>query len=65
MNFSIQKLYEEFFYKAEVILKKKGKIVVVARDLSIFKRCSEKFKITEERKVSIGKETLNIVIFEK
>ena len=61
----IEKLYKEFFYQVEFILKKKGRIVVIARDLSLFKKYVEKFEVKNEREVSIGKEVLKIAVLEK
>jgi 23S rRNA G2445 N2-methylase RlmL len=61
----IEKLYKEFFHQAEYILKKKGRIVAIAKNLDIFKKFAEKFNISEERTISLGKEELAVISLEK
>ena len=63
----IEKLYEEFFYQAEFILKKNGKIVMIARNTDLLKKTAEKhkFKVEKEREVYSGKQGFKIVIFSK
>ncbi|MFC1727865.1 THUMP domain-containing protein [Nanoarchaeota archaeon] len=60
----IEKLYKEFFNQAEFILKKKGKIVAIAKNLNLFKKFSENFNILEERTISLGKEELSAITLE-
>ncbi len=47
----IRKLYEELFYQLEFIMKKNGRMIFIAPDLSLLKEMC-KFKIVEERKVA-------------
>ncbi len=63
----IERLYKEFFYQADYILKKDGKIVVCCKDDSLLKGFAEKekFKILEEREIEHGKEVLKVVIFRR
>ncbi|MBL7055876.1 hypothetical protein ISS07_03120 [Candidatus Woesearchaeota archaeon] len=63
---NIENLYNEFFYNAEFILKKSGKIVMIANPV-LTKKYSEKykFKILEERKILSGKESYDVFVFEK
>jgi len=62
----IEKLYNEFFYQAEFVLKKKGLIVLISRRTDELKKAAEKyrFKLKEERDVYSGKEVLKVLVFE-
>jgi len=61
----VEKLYDQFFYQADFILKKKGNIVMIARDNGLLKKAAEKykFKVSSEREVWSGKEVLKVVAF--
>jgi len=63
----IQKVYEDFFYQAEFILKKQGKVIVITRNTSLLKQIAEqkKFKIEHERQVWSGKQEYSVIIFSK
>lgn len=63
----IEKLYDQFFYQAEFILKKTGKIVIISINTDLLKKSAEKyqFKVEKEREVWSGKQVLKIVIFSK
>ena len=62
----IEKIYNEFFYQAEFILNKKGKIVVIGNKDLIEKSLSKyKFKIEETRQVFSGKEKYDVFILKK
>lgn len=63
----IQKIYHEFFYQAEYILKDKGKIVIASTNTDLLKKeaDSSKFRIIEEREIKHGKAILKIIIFSK
>lgn len=63
----IQKLYDEFFYHADFILKKDGKIVIISKDTETLKKIAQKknFKVEHERSVWSGKQEYKIVIFSK
>jgi len=64
---SIEKIYNEFFYQVEYVLKKNGKVVVVSRDDSLLKDVASKnkFKVKSEREVYSGKQGLKVVAFER
>ena len=63
----IEKMYNEFFYQAEFILKKKGKVVTISRNTDLLKKSAEKykFKLEKEREVWSGKQVLNVLVFVK
>ena len=64
----IDKIYHQFFYQAEFILKKKGQICLVMKRNtdSIKKKATEfKFALKHERKVMQGAEELTILVFSK
>ncbi|MBU0627816.1 MAG: methyltransferase [Nanoarchaeota archaeon] len=60
----IEKLYDKFFYQAEYILKKKGKVVLISKSQDALKKAAEKykFKVEKEAVVCEGKEVLNILV---
>lgn len=64
-----EKLFEkdckEFFYQAEYILKKKGKIVVAVQKADVLKKYADKFKLKEERMITIGEMSYFVLVFEK
>ena len=64
---NIKKVYKEFFYQAEYILKDKGKIVVITEEVENVKEFLEqyKFKIKEKREVWQGQKALQILVIEK
>lgn len=61
-----EKLYKEFFYQAEFILKKKGLIVLVTNSPGLVEKYSKeyKFKIKNKLKAMQGKKELDIFIIE-
>ena len=59
----ITKLYKEFFYQADYILKKDGKIIICCKDYELLKQTAEKFKVVNEREIEHGKEVLKIIVF--
>lgn len=61
----VEKLYKEFFYQIEFILKKGGTITAIARNPSLFKKMADKFEVINERKVSIGQDVINVVVLKK
>ncbi|MBW3014990.1 methyltransferase [Candidatus Woesearchaeota archaeon] len=63
----IKKIYREFFYQCEFILKEKGKIFVIAKRVDLLKQEGEKqsFKVCEEREVMTGSESLIVLGFVK
>jgi hypothetical protein len=63
----LAKLYKEFFYEAEYILKKEGTVTLLARDYSMLKEAAEKhkFNINKVHVLNQGKEIFNIVGFKR
>jgi len=64
----LEKIYHQFFYQAEFILKKSGKVcVVMKRGSDLIKQNAEKFKfiLEKELKVMQGEEELTILVFSK
>lgn len=63
----IKEIYQEFFYNAEFILNKKGKIVLLSRpqrkEILEQKAKENKLEIKEERNIKIGKEEWKILTF--
>jgi len=61
-----QELYTEFFYQAEYILNKKGKMVLIG-DAAKIKETSEKykFKITAKREVYSGQKKYDVFVLTK
>lgn len=62
-----EKLYKEFFYQAEFVLKKKGVIVIAANCPELAEKYSKeyKFRIDRRMKAMQGKKELNIFIIKK
>lgn len=65
----VTKMYKEFFYQIEYVMKKKCKLVLIVKKpisvIGLKDTSKEYFKVTHERQVSQGKETLNIIVFER
>jgi len=63
----IEKIYNEFFYQAEYILKKNGKIVLISEHPEELKKYAEKykFKIVDERSVFSGKKEFKVLVINK
>ena len=60
------KLYNEFFYQAEYILKDKGKMALLGKKELIEKFALKyKFKITENRVIINGKESNELFVLSK
>jgi len=61
----VKKLYKEFFYNAEFILNKNGKIVLLLRKIDLLKDIAEEygFKLEEKREVFLGKARFYVVVF--
>lgn len=60
-----EKIYNEFFYQADFVLKKQGKIVLITKSLDLLKKYAEKykFKLLNEREVYSGKQVFKVVVF--
>ncbi len=61
----IEHIYKEFFEKSNIILKKKGKMVLISKDFDIIKKTKGKFKIVKSFIIYSGKMPLNIHVLEK
>ena len=63
----IEKVYNEFFYQAEFIVKKEGKVAVILTKSDLIKKAAAKynFKPVHERKVYSGKAELSVVILKR
>lgn len=63
----LEKVYNELFYQANYVLKKRGKIVIFSRDYDLLEDYGKKhkFKINKKYLINQGQEQFNIVIFEK
>ena len=61
---NMEKLYKEFFYQCNFILKKNGKIVLITKNSESVKNIAlkNKFKIEKEVKIEVGKENLDILV---
>jgi len=63
---NIDNIYNEFFYQAEFILNKKGKIVLIGKKDLVKKYSSKyKFKIFDERNVFSGKMKYDVFVLNK
>jgi 23S rRNA G2445 N2-methylase RlmL len=63
----LAKLYKEFFYEAEYILKKEGTVTLLTKEYSMLKEAAEKhkFNINKVHVLNQGKEIFNIVEFKR
>jgi 23S rRNA G2445 N2-methylase RlmL len=63
----IEKLYNEFLHQVEFVLKDGGVMVVCGSNLDLLKKVSSeyKLKLKEERKLSVGKGKLAVLVFSK
>ena len=66
-NANLDKIYNEFFYQSEYILKKEGSMGILTRMPDFVKKHAEKhnFKAVKEKKVFSGEQLLEIIIFKK
>ena len=66
-NANLDKIYNEFFYQAEYILKKKGVIALITRIPDFVKKHAEKhnFEVSKEKDVFSGEQLLKIMILKK
>jgi hypothetical protein len=61
----VKKLYKDFFYHVEFILKKKGLVVCIGPHLELLKEMCGKLKLVEQRSVSTSKLSYSVVVFKK
>ena len=66
-NADLEKIYNEFFYQAEFILKKDGSIAVISIVPEFLEKHAEKhnFVVFKEKAVWSGERELNIMVFKK
>lgn len=66
-NANLDKIYNEFFYQIEYILKKDGSIGIITRLPQLVKKHAEKhnFKAVNEKKVWSGEQALDMILFKK
>ncbi len=64
---NINKIYGELFYQANYVLKKKGLVVVFAKDNEFLSSAAKKhkFKIKETHTLNQGKEIFNVITYER
>jgi len=58
----IAKLYKEFFYQLEFVLKDEGTITVLLRNPGLFVKMADKFKVIEEKEIWQGKEKFVLLV---
>jgi 23S rRNA G2445 N2-methylase RlmL len=61
----VGKVYRELFYQLEFIMKKNGKVVLIAPTLELLKKFIENFKIIEERKVSTSNFMYDVIVLRR
>ena len=61
----VRLLYKEFLAHLSYILHKKGRLVVIAPSLTLFKEMASSLKIVEERSVSTSNLSYSVVVFKK
>jgi len=63
----VEKIYQEFFYQAEFILKKEGVIVICSLKNDLLKESARKkdFKVVDEKKIFSGQQQYSVTIFKK
>ena len=66
-NTNLDKIYNEFFYQSEYILKSKGAITLISRIPNIAKQYAIKhnFTVAEEKSIWSGSEELKLLLFKK
>ena len=66
-NANLDKIYNEFFYQSEFILKKKGAIALITKIPDFVKKHAEKhsFIVAGEKAVWSGEQMLSIIVFKK
>lgn len=63
----IEKLYKEFFYQLEYLLKKDGNIIIIMSEKDIMVNVAKKYKFIEEsvREIMVGKMPLKVITLKK
>ncbi len=61
----LKKVYEDFFFQVKYLLNKKGKVVVLGKNLNYFKKVAKNVKLKKELRFMNGKDELEIAVFAK
>ena len=66
-NANLNKVYKEFFYQSEYILKKNGTIALISKTPDFVKEYAAKYKfvVSKERDVWSGEQLLKMIVFKK
>ena len=66
-NANLEKIYKEFFYQAEYILKKDGRIALIARmpDLAIKHAEINNFEVIRQKEVWSGEQAMKMLLLKK
>ena len=64
---NLEKIYKEFFYQSEFILKKKGSIAVLAKNAELIKKHSahNHFVVEKEAEIYSGEQKLDVMVLKK
>ena len=63
----MKKIYDELFYQADYVLKKNGKVVLLAKEYKLLSESAKNnsFKLKEEYLINQGKELFNVLVWGK
>lgn len=61
----LKRVYDDFFFQIKELLSKKGRVVVLGKNLSYLKKQAKNVKLKKELKFKNGQEDLEIAVFEK
>ncbi len=61
----LKKTYEDFFFQIKYLLNKKGRVVVMGKNLDYFKKVAKGVKLLKEIKFKNGQEEMEIAVFTK
>ncbi len=63
----VEKVYKEFFYQGDYILKETGKIVIISRTSELIVKNAERYHFRMARRKSVyqGKEMFEVMVFER
>lgn len=66
-NFNLEKIYNEFFYQCEYILKSDGTVSLISRMPDFVKKHAERhnFVVSKEKDLWSGEQLLKIIVFKK
>lgn len=61
----LKRVYDDFFFQIKELLSKKGKVVVLGKNLAYLKKVAKNVRLKQEIKFKNGQEELEIAVFEK